>query len=120
LVLVPLLGSTGATLSYLVGSIGGFVMATIVSKTIGMQMNWKVLYLISIISIIPAFIYSHIQLNFVAGIVITMLTSYIVFLKFKIISKSDVDDTLNVLPMEIAHPITTVVHKVGKFLNSDY
>jgi O-antigen/teichoic acid export membrane protein len=120
LILVPILGSTGAVISYLVGSIGGLVMSTIISKKIGMQLHWKVLGLISIISVVPAFIYSYLQLNFVIGIIITLLTSYIVFLKFRIISKSDVDDTLNVLPKELARPITTVVHKVGKILNSDY
>jgi O-antigen/teichoic acid export membrane protein len=118
--LVPSLGSTGAAMSYLIGSIGGFVMSAIISNKIGMQMHWKVLCLISIISIVPAFIYSYLQLNFVIGIIITTVTSYIVFLKFRIITKSDVDDTLNVLPREISRPIATVVHKVGKILNSDY
>jgi O-antigen/teichoic acid export membrane protein len=119
-ILVPILGSTGAVVSYLVGSIGGLIMSTIVSKKIGMQMQWKVLCLISIISIIPALIYSFIQLNFVIGIITTLVTAYIIFLKFKIISKSDVDDTLGVLPSEIAHPVTSIIHKVGKLLNSDY
>jgi O-antigen/teichoic acid export membrane protein len=120
LILVPILGATGAVISYLIGSIGGLVMSTIISKKIRMQMHWKVLCLISIISVVPAFIYSYLQLNFVIGISITLLTSYIVFLKFGIISKSDVDDTLVVLPRELARPITTVVHKVGKILNRDY
>ena len=120
LVLVPILGSTGAAMSYLVGSIGGFTMSTIISKKIGMKLHWNVLCLISIVSIVPAFFYSYLQLNFVIGIIITLLTSYIMFLKFRIISKSDVDDTLNVLPREIARPIATLVHKVGKLLNSDY
>lgn len=119
-VLVPIFGSTGAAMSYLVGSIAGFTMSTIISKKIGMKLHWKVLCLISIISIVPAFFYSYLQLNFVMGIIITLLTSYIIFLKFRIISKSDVDDTLNVLPREIARPIATLVHKVGKLLNSDY
>ena len=119
-VLVPIFGSTGAAMSYLVGSIVGFTMSTIISKKIGLKLHWKVLCLISIISIVPAFFYSYLQLNFVMGIIITLLTSYIIFLKFRIISKSDVDDTLNVLPREIARPIATLVHKVGKLLNSDY
>lgn len=119
-VLVPILGSTGAAMSYLVGSIGGLAMSAIISKKIGMQVHWKVLCLISIISIAPAFAYSYLQLNFVTGIIATLLTSYIIFLKFRIISRSDVDDTLSVLPMGLAQPIITVVHKVGKLLNSDY
>jgi O-antigen/teichoic acid export membrane protein len=119
-VLVPILGSTGAATSYLVGSIVGLAMSAIISKKIGMQVHWKVLCLISIISIAPAFAYSYLQLNFVTGIIATLLTSYIIFLKFRIISRSDVDDTLSVLPMGLAQPIITVVHKVGKLLNSDY
>jgi O-antigen/teichoic acid export membrane protein len=120
LILVPILGSTGAVIGYLLGSIGGLVMSTIISKKIGMQMHWKVLCFISIISVVLAFIYSYLQLNFVIGIMITLLTSCILFLKFRIISKSDVDDTLNVLPGELGRPITRVVHKVGKILNRNY
>lgn len=120
LILVPILGSTGAVIGYVVGSIGGLVMSTIISKKIGMQMHWKILCFISIIPVVLAFIYSYLQLNFVIGIMITLLTSCIVFLKFRIISKSDVDDTLNVLPGELGRPITRVVHKVGKILNRNY
>jgi O-antigen/teichoic acid export membrane protein len=120
LILVPILGSTGAVIGYLLGSIGGSVMSTIISKKIGMHMHWNVLCFISIISVVLAFIYSYLQLNFVIGIMITLLTSYILFLKFRIISKSDVDDTLNVLPRELGRPITRVIHKVGKILNKNY
>jgi O-antigen/teichoic acid export membrane protein len=120
LLLVPLLGSTGATLSYVVGSVGGFVVSTIISRKIGIQMHWNVICLISVISVATAFILSYIQLNFVAGIAFTLLISYIVFLKLGIISKSDVDDTISVLPMGIANSIVTVIHRVGRFLNRNY
>lgn len=120
LLLVPILGSTGAAISYLVGSIGGFVMSTIISKKIGMRIHWNVLSYISIISIVAAFIYSYIHLNFVLGIILTLVTAFVVFLKFRILSRSEIDGTLDVLPIEIASPIASFVHKVGKMLNRDH
>lgn len=118
--LVPHFGGTGAATSYLVGSIIGCVFSIIVAKRIGLMIHWKDLGFISIMAFLPPFIFNYLELNFILGILSTVVISIITFLKFKILSKSDVEDAVNVLPMGFAKPLTIIFSKVGKLLNSDY
>jgi stage V sporulation protein B len=118
--LVPAFGVIGAATSYLVGSIIGCVFSTMVGKKIGMIIYWKDLGLISIIAVLPPFIFYHIQLNFIIGIISTVAISVILFLKFRILTKSDTEDAINVFPVAFAKPLTIIFNKVGKLLNRDF
>jgi O-antigen/teichoic acid export membrane protein len=120
LVLVPLFGGVGAATSFLIGGVIGFVLSIILAKKNGLIIYWKDLGLIVILSIIPAFIFSYFQVNFILGIISTVVASLIAFLRFKILTKSDVEDTINVLPKNIARPLSISLNKVGRFLNKDY
>jgi O-antigen/teichoic acid export membrane protein len=119
-VLVPLFGSTGAATSYLIGSVTTFVLSSILARKIGVIIYWKDLSLIVILPLLPAFLFSYFQLNFILGIISTIATSIIAYLRFKILSKSDVEDGLNVLPKGLAGPLSNIFNKVGNFLNKDY
>jgi O-antigen/teichoic acid export membrane protein len=119
-ILVPAFGATGAATSYLVGSIIGCVFSTIVAKKIGMTIYWKDLGFIVIMAFLPPFIFNYLQLNYILGIFSTVAISVILFLKFKILTKPDVEDAINVLPIGMARPLTIVFNKVGKVLNRDY
>lgn len=120
IVLVPVLGGIGAVTSYLVGSLIGFVLSAIVAKKIGMIIHWKDLGLIVIISTIPAFTFSYLQINYILGILSTIVISVVVFVKFRILTKSDIEDVINVLPGDIAKPLIIIFTKVGRALNADY
>jgi len=120
LLLVPVFGALGGAISYLTGSLISFTFSTIVAERIGLKIRWKDIGLILIISFVPAITFSSLHLNYILGIIFTVLISYIVFLKFDIINKSDVADTLDVLPPGIARPLKTLVHRVGGFLNDKY
>jgi O-antigen/teichoic acid export membrane protein len=119
-ILVPAFGATGAATSYLVGSIIGCVFSTIVAKKIGMIIYWKDLGFIVIMAFLPPFIFNYLQLNYILGIFSTVAISVILFLKFKIITKPDIEDAVNVLPIGMAKPLTIMLNKVGKILNRDY
>jgi O-antigen/teichoic acid export membrane protein len=119
-VLVPLFGGMGAAISYVVGSIIGFVLCSIIAHKMGMIINWKELGLTVIVPLIPAFLFSYFQVNFILGIILTITTSLIAFLRFKILTRSDVEDSLNVLPKGIAKPLTIILDAVGHHLNKDY
>jgi len=118
--LVPDFGGTGAATSFLVGSIIGCVFSMIVAKKIGMIIHWKDLGFIVIMAFLPAFIFNYFQLNYILGIFSTVAISVILFLKFKILTKPDIEDAINVLPIGMAKPLTIVFNKVGKVLNRDY
>ena len=120
LLLVPLFGAYGAAVSYLTGSVTSFIFSTLVARKIGMKMRWKDIFLIVVISFVPAITFNDMHLNYIMGIISTVLISYLVFLKFNIINRSDVDDTLNVVPFGIAKPLKTLVHKIGTLLNNEY
>jgi O-antigen/teichoic acid export membrane protein len=120
LVLVPLFGGTGAATSFLIGSIINFVLAIILAKKNALVIHWKILSLIVILPILPAFLFSYFQVNFILGIISTIVASFIAFLRFKILTKSDVEDTINVLPKNIARPLSISLNKVGRLLNKDY
>jgi O-antigen/teichoic acid export membrane protein len=119
-VLVPLFGGMGAATSYLIGSVIGFILSAVVAKKIGLVINWKDLGLIVFLPILPALLLSYFQVNFIIGIISTIAASIIVFLRFKILTKSDVEDSINVLPKGIAKPLGIILNKVGTILNKDY
>ena len=118
--LVPSFGGMGAAISFLIGSIIGFVVSIIVSKKIGMMIHWKSLGLITAISFLPAPILAYFQINFIVGTISTIGISFIAFLKFRILTKSDIEDTVNVLPPRVAMPLNGIMVKDGRLLNEDY
>ncbi len=118
--LVPVFGGAGAAVSLLIGSIIYFVLSTLVAKKIGLIINWKDLGLIVILPLLPAFLFSYFQVNFIVGIIGTIFASIIAFLRFDILTKSDVQDSVNVLPEGIAKPLVIMLNRVGRVLNKDY
>jgi O-antigen/teichoic acid export membrane protein len=118
--LVPSFGGMGAAISFLVGSIIGFAYSIIVAKQISMIMHWKSLGLITGLSILPALILAYFQINFIVGTISTIGISFIAFVKFRILTKYDIEDTVNVLPASVAKPLTVILAKVGRLLNEDY
>jgi len=118
--LVPLLGALGAVISYLTGCIISFVLSALVANKIGMKIIWKEIGLIVGISFLPAFVFSHVQVHYIIGIIATVLVSYIIFLKSQLITKLDVEDTLSVLPPPVSKPLKGMVHRIGTFLNRNY
>jgi O-antigen/teichoic acid export membrane protein len=119
-VLVPIYGEVGGALSYTIGSITGFLVSIIICKKIGLKISWKELGVISIIPIWIAFTLSYTEVFYVVSIIVTFMVSFVLFLKFQILTKSDVQDTVGVLPNSIAEPLTHLINKIGKKINRHY
>jgi O-antigen/teichoic acid export membrane protein len=119
-ILVPSFGGTGAASSFLIGSMVSFVLSTIIAKKIGLIIRWGELGLIVILSLIAAFLFSYFEINFVLGIISTIVISLFASLRFKILSKSEVEQMINVLPKGMAIRLNLLMNKVGKVLNKDY
>jgi hypothetical protein len=85
-----------------------------------MMMDWKSLVVITAISFLPALVLAYFQINFIVGTISTIGISFIAFLKFRILTKSDIEDTVNVLPARVARPLNGIMVKVGRLLNEDY
>jgi len=119
-ILVPSFGGEGAVTSFLIGTLIGCAFSIIIAKRIDVIIRWKYLGFISAISFLPAFVFSSFHLNYIVGIIGTVVISSVLFLKFRILTRSDVEDTVNVLPMRFAKPIALIFTKIGVLLNEDY
>jgi O-antigen/teichoic acid export membrane protein len=119
-ILVPSFGSEGAVISFLIGTLIGCAFSIIIAKRIEVIIRWKSLGFISAISFFPAFVFSLFQINYIVGITGTIVISLVLFLKFRVLTRYDVEDTVNVLPIRLARPIALIFTKIGILLNKDY
>lgn len=111
-VLVPMYGNTGAAISFTLGSIIGFAVSAVVAKKIGMLIFWKELALIFIIPAIISLFLEHFQVNYIVGIPVMLVLSLIMFLALRVLSRSDLRDSLAILPNWIGRPLTNIINKL--------
>ena len=109
--LIPVYGSTGASLAYTIGTLIGFAVSVVTAKRIGMLLIWKDLALIFFIPIALAFILDYLHVNYIIAILATVLSSYVLFLKLQIVTRSDVQYSLKILPERISNPIFKLLDK---------
>jgi O-antigen/teichoic acid export membrane protein len=119
-IIVPSFGGAGAAASFLIGSMISFILSLIIAKKIGLIIHWGELGLIIVVSLLSALILSYFEINFVIGIIITIAISVFASLRFRILSRFEVEEMINVLPGGMAIRLNLLMHKIGKFLNKDY
>lgn len=119
-VLVPLYGSTGAAIAYTIGSIVGFIASVIIAKKLGMNILWKILFFILIIPMGIAFVLDHLHVSYIVGIPATLIISYGLLLKLRILTKYDVKYLLGILPYRISYTLSRIFDKITRKLNRAY
>jgi biotin transporter BioY len=119
-VFVPSFGGVGAALSYTLGATFGFIVSLVISSRIGMVMHRKETALMTVIPLTFALLLSNLNVNYLIGIILSIVFSYLLFLKLKLIDRNDVQDYLAVLPSHIANPAIRMINKIGVTLNPDY
>jgi len=67
-----------------------------------------------------AFGLSTINLHFIPAILASIILSYVVLLRYEIVTRDDVQDSMSILPSNIAIPIINTVNKIGSKLNKNY
>jgi O-antigen/teichoic acid export membrane protein len=115
-ILVPIYGGAGAAISNLIGSIIGFIVSIAIAKKIGMQIFWKDLIFILVIPTAFAYVLSYFGINYIIGILATVIVSYVLFLKLRILARSDIKGSLGILPVNISNPIINLLNKLDKKL----
>ena len=63
--LVPIYGGVGAAITYLIGSLIGFVLSIIITKKVKMRVFWKDLGYVILIPTILAFLLYYIGINYI-------------------------------------------------------
>jgi O-antigen/teichoic acid export membrane protein len=110
-VFVPMYGNNGAALSFTLGSIIAFVVSLVVAKKIGMLMFWKKLLPIVTIPAGISFTTAYLMVSFILGIPIIIVFSLASFIALRILSKSDINYYLAILPTKIQKPLDKIVNK---------
>jgi O-antigen/teichoic acid export membrane protein len=119
-VFVPWFGGTGAALSYTLGAIFGFIASVVISKRIGLIIRWKEIVLMAAVPLMLALLFSSLNVHFVLGIMLSILISYVIYLKLMLIDRKDVRDYLYILPVNIANPLIRMVDSIAKKINGRY
>lgn len=113
-ILVPIFGSIGASVGFTVGSLAGLIISIIVARKIGMLIFWKDLVLVLVVPIVIGYILYRIEINFVFGIIATIIASYISLFKLKVITKSDIKDITEILPVNMSNQLSKFLRKIKR------
>jgi O-antigen/teichoic acid export membrane protein len=113
-ILVPIYGSVGASVAFTVGSLAGLIISIIVARKIGMLIFWKDLVLVLVVPIVIGYILYSFKINFVIGIIATIIASYISLLKLKVITKSDIQDITEILPVNMSNQLAKFLRKIKR------
>jgi len=114
LLLVPPFETVGAAMAYTIGSLIGCLVSVIVAKKIGLLLFWKDLIIVFIVPTSIGYVLSYLNVPFVLGILATISLSYILLLKIRVVTSSDVQDFLEVLPSGISISITRIINRLKK------
>ncbi|HKQ20457.1 MAG TPA: oligosaccharide flippase family protein, partial [Nitrososphaeraceae archaeon] len=97
-ILIPWYSGTGAALSFTIGSISGLIVSLIIARRENIILSWRDLGVIFIIPIALAFFLSNFVINIALGIIASVTFSYLILLKLSIIDRSDIENSVSVLP----------------------
>jgi hypothetical protein len=120
LILVPWFGGTGAALSFTLGSVFGLIATVVISKKIGMVIFWKEIAKMAAVPLVLAFFFSSFEFHPILGILLSIVASYVIYLKLMLIDRIDVQDYLHILPTSLANPLIRVVDTIASKINGRY
>ena len=109
---VPSYGSTGAALAFTTGSVIGFIVSIIVARRIKMTILWKELALLFGIPTSIAFTVGYFHLIFIIGIPIILSLSVLLMIASRVLSRSEVRESLDILPDSIGKPLIKILNKL--------
>lgn len=112
--LVPLFGTIGAALGYTIGCVAGCIVSILLAKKIGLLLFWKELAIVFIVPTSIGYALSFLHLNYILGIIFTIVSSYILLLKIHIVTRSDIHDFLDILPDNISNQIVGLAGRFKK------
>jgi len=110
--LVPLYGSVGAAMAFTTGSVIGFIVSIVVAKNNRMIILWKELSLIFVIPAGIAFALDYFHITYILGIPVILFLSILLMLASRVLSRSEVRESLEILPNRIGKPLINILNKL--------
>jgi O-antigen/teichoic acid export membrane protein len=110
-ILIPIYGPIGGAISFTIGSILAFIISAVIARKIGMSIFWKDLALMIIIPTVIGYLIYTLKINYIVGIIITLIASYLLLLKLHTVTKSDIYDGIDVLPTGISMRMLRLLKK---------
>ncbi|RLE79104.1 MAG: hypothetical protein DRJ52_09105 [Thermoprotei archaeon] len=106
-ILVPLYKGYGAALSFLIGSIVGFISSAVVSKSIDFHPSYRVILLLSAIpAALSSIVWFLFPMQWIIGIPLVVILSYLAYIKLGLVSKQETEVILcTLLPSFILNKI---------------
>jgi len=118
--LVPIFGIAGVALSYTLGSVIGFIVSILVANTIRMSLYWRPLSLTLFLPFFIAFLLKAFKVNPIAGILTTIIVSYLLLMKLHIVEKTDGSFFVGLMPNRISESLTKIINKFGRVIDWFY
>jgi O-antigen/teichoic acid export membrane protein len=119
-IFIPSYSGTGAAISFTMGSLIGLAISLIIARRLGVLLYWRDLGLIFVIPLAFGFALSNFNINFVIAILVSVVSSYLLLLKFKIIQRNDVEESMTIFPKKLSAPLTRTITTIASKLNHDY
>jgi stage V sporulation protein B len=110
--IVPSFGSIGAALAFTTGSLIGVIVSIIIARRIGMMILWKELGLIFVIPSSIAFTLGYFNLTYIIGIPIILFLSVLLMIASRVLTRSEVRESLEILPDRVGRPLIKILNKL--------
>jgi O-antigen/teichoic acid export membrane protein len=113
-ILTPFYGGTGAAVGYTIGALLGLVASLLIAKRINMWLYWRKLGMIFAIPLIISIGLYYAKVNYILGICLELIITYIIMLKLDLLSRYDVYDIVKIFPHRISNRIIQVLSIIDR------
>jgi len=96
--LIPMYGSTGAAISFLLGAIICLPVSIIIARRVSFKLVSRELVLMTAIPLLLSFAFEAVDINYMIGIPLVIVSSYLIFIRLNILVRKDIQDFSPVLP----------------------
>jgi O-antigen/teichoic acid export membrane protein len=119
-VLVPIFGMNGVAISYTIGSVIGFIISIVVANRIQLLLSWRPLALTLLLPLSLAFLFATLHVNYLIGIISTIIVTYLILMKLHVIEKRDGSFFIELLPDKLSKLLITMSSKIEKIIDWFY
>jgi hypothetical protein len=111
---------SGVAISFTIGSTIGLITSIRVANRIGMKIFWKPLILTFLIPLSISYLFATLNVNYVIGIVTTLIVTYLLLMRMHIIVKSDGSFLIQLMPDRISVLLVGFSNKIQKIIDWFY